>query len=349
MTRLIAALLLATGALRVHAAEPWTARAPLSEPRQEVGVAALGGQVYVIGGFRSNATIADAVEVYDPNADAWSFAAPLPTPLHHAAVATVGGKLYVIGGFTDALFLSPVASVFEYDPLGDSWTPKTPMPTARGSSAVAVVDGKIYAAGGSPAARESDFAVYDPIADGWTTLTNMPTPRNHLAAGAIAGKFYAAGGRSGGIAGITAALEEYDPNSMLWSAKAPMPTARGGIAGVVFQDRLYVFGGEGNPAHPAGVFAQNESYDLNSNTWDSHAPMSTPRHGTGAAVLATRIHIPGGGSVEGFGVTGVHEVFNPLSPPPVVVPTLPRWGPTVLACLLLATSLEIIHRRRRTA
>ena len=247
MLRLIAALLLTGGAHSAHAAEPWSQRARLPEPRQEVAVAGLDGEVYVIGGFRLDVTTADTVEVYDPNTDTWSLAASLPTGLHHTAAATVGGKLYVIGGLAGALF-SPVDSVLEYDPVGDSWTSKTPMPTARGALAIAVIAGKIYVAGGSPAARESDFAVYDPASDTWTTLPYMPTPRNHLAAGATAGKFYAVGGRSGGIGGITYALEEYDPNSMLWSAKAPIPTARGGIAGAVFQDRLYVFGGEGNPA-----------------------------------------------------------------------------------------------------
>ncbi len=344
MLRLIAALLLTGGALSAHAAEPWSQRARLPEPRQEVAVAGLDGEVYVIGGFRLDVTTADTVEVYDPNTDTWSLAASLPTGLHHTAAAAVGGKLYVIGGLAGALF-SPVDSVFEYDPVGDSWTSKTPMPTARGALALAVIAGKIYVAGGSPAARESDFAVYDPASDTWTTLPDMPTPRNHLAAGATAGKFYAVGGRSGGIGGITDALEEYDPNSMLWSARAPIPTARGGIAGAVFQDRLYVFGGEGNPAVPSGVFSENESYDPSSNTWETHTPMPTPRHGIGAAVINGLIHIPGGATTQGFGVSDVNDVFDPLAPPPLVIPIGPRWAPILFASLLLATSLAIVRRR----
>ncbi len=345
MCSLVAALLLAGSALHARAAEPWSARAPLMEPRQEVAVAALEGQIYVIGGFRGDASIADTVEVYDPNTDAWSSAASLPTGLHHAAAAAVDGKVYVIGGFSDPFFLSPVASVLEYDPVGDSWTPRASMPTARGALAVAVIDGRIYAAGGSPAARESDFAVYDPAANSWTVLTDLPTARNHLAAGAIGGKFYAVGGRSGGIGGITAVLEEYDPKSAQWSAATSMPTARGGIGGAVFEDRLYVFGGEGNPDVPSGVFSETESYDPNTHTWEVHTPMATPRHGIGAAALGGLIHVPGGATLEGLGATSAHDVFDPLAPAPTVVPTLPLWGSITLALLLLSLGLGASRAR----
>ncbi|RMF85364.1 MAG: hypothetical protein D6736_17420, partial [Nitrospinota bacterium] len=219
------------------------------------------------------------------------------------------GKLYVIGGLTGMRF-APVNTVFVYDPRADRWSPKAAMPAARGALAVAVIDGKIYAAGGSPAAREQDFAVYDPERDTWTSLPPMPTPRNHLAAGAMNGKFYAVGGRSGGIGGITDALEVYDPATNTWTAKTPMPTARGGIAGAVVKDCLYVFGGEGNPNHPTGVFAQSEVYNPQTDTWQGLPPMPTPRHGIGAAAIADRIYIPGGAEVQGFGVSAVHEAFQ---------------------------------------
>ncbi len=343
---LVAALLLAGSALHARAAEPWSARAPLMEPRQEVAVAALEGAIYVIGGFRADVSVADTVEVYDPDTDSWSFAASLPTGLHHAAAAAVGGKLYVIGGFTDALFLSPVDSVLEYDPIGDSWTPRASMPTARGAFAIGIIDGRIYAAGGSPAARESDFAVYDLATDTWTVLTDLPTPRNHLAAGAIGGKFYAVGGRSGGIGGITAILEEYDPISGLWSAGSSMPMARGGIAAAVFEDRLYVFGGEGNPGVPSGVVSETESYDPHTDTWEVHTPMATPRHGTGAAVLDGLIYIPGGATLQGLGgVSGAHDAFDPLTLAPTAVPTLPLWGSITLALLLLSLGLGASRAR----
>ena len=316
-TRRRTALALALGALigaPQNGEAAWSERAPLPEARQEVAVAELSGQVYVLGGFRSDGSVADTVEIYDPDGDTWTVAAPLPVGLHHAAAASVGGRLYVIGGFTDFLF-SPVDSVFEYDPNANTWTAKARMPAARGALGIGVLNGLIYAAGGSPLARERDLAVYDPGADTWTVLPGMPTPRNHLATGFINGRFYAAGGRSGGIAGITPALEEYDPESATWIARAPMPTARGGVGGAVVGGRLFVFGGEGNIADPSGTFSENEAYDATTDSWTTELPMPTPRHGIGAAVVLGLIYVPGGATTQGFGVTDSHEVFDPSSSP----------------------------------
>ena len=336
----VAAAIAAAATEPVRAAA-WSTRAPLPEARQELAVAALDGRTYVIGGFRGDASISSAVDVYDPSSDTWFPAAPLPTPVHHAGAVAAGGKLYVFGGWSD-FFATPLDTVYEYDPAIDAWTSKAAMPTARAALAVANVGGKIYAAGGSPAARENDYAVYDPVLDDWTDLSTtapMPTPRNHLAAGAVGGHFYAVGGRSGGgTGGITAALEEFDPATGLWSSRAAMPTARGGIAAAVFGSHLIVFGGEGNPNDPDGVFAEVEAYDAVEGIWRPLTPMPTPRHGIGAAEVSGLIYVPGGGPVEGFGVTDVHEVYDPAADLPVQVPALSFWGVTLLAALLLAAA-----------
>ncbi len=66
-------------------------------------------------------------------------------------------------------------------------------------------------------------------------------------------------------------------------------------------------GGEGT----SRVFGQNEAYDPAADAWASHAPMPTPRHGLGAAVVGDAIHVAGGGPVNGGGVqSAVHETFT---------------------------------------
>src|SRR4051812_42113377 len=49
----------------------WVALAPLGEPRQEVGVAEVGGQVYVVGGFRGDTAPTGTAEAYDIASDSW--------------------------------------------------------------------------------------------------------------------------------------------------------------------------------------------------------------------------------------------------------------------------------------
>jgi N-acetylneuraminic acid mutarotase len=315
----LAALLLLPALAR---AVPWSTRAPLGVARQEVAVAELGGLVYVIGGFDGSGTIVDTVEAYDPVGDSWSSVAPVPVPIHHTTATAANGKLYVIGGWSD-FFATALASVYEYDPLANSWSPpKTPMPTARGSPAAARVGGLIYVAGGWNAGLVNDFAAYDPVADSWTPLPPMPTGRNHLGAAALAGRFYAVGGRTDLGAGLNnvTAVEVYDPGGG-WSGVAPLPRARGGLAVAAASGRLYALGGEGNDEVPSGVFPDVDAYDPAANRWTRRPPMPTPRHGIGAAVLGGLVHVPGGGPVEGFGVSPVHEVFDPASGP--FVPALP--------------------------
>lgn len=285
----------------------WVTLTPMNEARQEVAVAALNGKIYVIGGIRRNASTADTVEAYDPVTNTWQFVAPLPMPVHHTAAASVNGKLYVIGGLSGLQF-SPTPGTFEYDPEENVWRPKQPLPRSRGALAVAVIAGKIYAAGGSPASRERDFAVYDPVSNNWTMLPNMPTPRNHLAAGAIGKKFYAVGGRTGGNLTLNV-VEIFDTETNTWTTGPSLPTGRSGIAAAVVNNVLYVFGGEGNASHPNGVFEQNEAFFPDEGVWRSRPPMPTPRHGIGAAAINNIIYIPGGGPVQGFGVTDVNEAF----------------------------------------
>ncbi len=66
------------------------------------------------------------------------------------------------------------------------------------------------------------------------------------------------------------------------------------MAAALLGGRMFVFGGE----HGGGVFFQNEAYDPATDTWATMAPMPTPRHGTGAAVVGDAIYIPGGGLVR---------------------------------------------------
>jgi hypothetical protein len=109
---------------------------------------------------------------------------------------------------------------------------------------------------------------------------------------------------------------------------------------------LLIFGGEGSAQDPDGVFPDVEAYDTVAGTWTQLTPMPTPRHGIGAATLGSRIHIPGGGPVEGFGVSAVHEVYDAtveLDLP--AVPALTQLGAAVCAAVLLAASFVKLRRR----
>ncbi|MCX8103759.1 MAG: galactose oxidase [Candidatus Bipolaricaulota bacterium] len=289
----------------------WESRAPLTVPRGEVAVAALLGKIYVVGGFDGDRRTSSVVEAYDPTTDQWTRIAPLPRGLNHPMAAGANGKLYVIGGYLGPGLSNPTDAIWEYDPATRQWSERAKMPTARAAGAAVALDGKIYVVGGARSGRSvGDFAVYDPAQNRWAELPPMPTERDHIAAGTHGTKIYVAGGRPPFIGGLNV-LEAFDLATQRWQTLAPMPTGRSGIAGAVVRGCFYVFGGEGNTQTVTGVYAQNEVYDPRTNSWEPQPPMPTPRHGIGAAALNDKIHIPGGGTRQGFSVSSVHEVYHP--------------------------------------
>src|SRR5262249_13263093 len=136
----VAGLLASCGESDVVSTGGWSTHAARSlGPRQEMGVAAVGGQVYVVGGFDGAGHAVATVEAYDPPTDRWIQRASLPAPLHHVNLASVAGKLYVVGALSGGSF-GATGTTLVYDPALDTWTPLPSMPagTPRRASGAAV-------------------------------------------------------------------------------------------------------------------------------------------------------------------------------------------------------------------
>src|SRR5215472_17903547 len=240
----------------------WRKLAPLGlGARQETGVAALKGLIYVLGGFTDELAIVPRVEAYDPGKDEWTEVAPLPFPMHHVNTTVVDDRLYVLGALMGGSFTA-IGDAFTYDPATGSWKSLTSMPlgTERGAGGTAAIGTKIYVAGGfRQNASVPDFSVYDTANDTWEVLPGLGEGRDHLIAAAAYEKLYVIGGRRDGV--LRGDVHEFDPAAGKWAARASMPTPRAGMAGALVVDRILVSGGEGNPRDPSGVFPENEAYD----------------------------------------------------------------------------------------
>jgi N-acetylneuraminic acid mutarotase len=248
------------------AADAWSSAGDIPEGVNHAGFAAVGGKLYIIGGFGGRSfSPTPSVRIYDPAGQTWRDGAPMPTPRGALAVAVLDGKIHAIGGNA-----------------------------ARGSSLEPHEHGT--------AARDNSVGtheVYDPAADSWTRLPPLPTPRNHLGAAVVAGKIHVVGGRVPGDMELTT-HEIYDPRTRSWSAGPPMPTGRSGIAVVAHRDRLYVFGGETIRRLARKTFDDAERFDPATERWDVLPPMPTARHGLGAAPLGDAIYVVSGGPRPGL-------------------------------------------------
>ena len=303
------------------AAGRWAPRAALPIPRSEMAWAtAAAGRMHVVGGYGEGAVNRAYHHIYDPASDRWLQGAPLPRGANHVAVASHEGRVYAFGGFVEQNRRSDT-NAYAYEIASDRWTPIAPLPRPRGAAAAVVQGGALHLIGGAsePAAERASVGwheVYDPKADRWSTRKALPGARDHVGCVAHSGQIHVIGGRFNTFEYNTELHHVYLPARDTWELRAPLPTARSGHGLVVYRGRFFAMGGEGGflvggVPRQAKVFGQMESYDPASDTWQRHAPMTTPRHAVGAAAIGDWVYVAGGGAVLGGAVqSAVHEAFT---------------------------------------
>ncbi len=301
----------------------WQARAPLPIPRSEMAWAtALGGRMHLVAGYGEGRVDRSYHHVYDPAADAWSTAAPLPRGANHVAVVAEGPLLYALGGFT-LQNRGADDSCFVWDSRTDRWRAIASLPRPRGAGSAVALGGRIHLIGGAgdPDDERASVAwheVYLPAVDKWERRRPIPAGRDHAGAVPWQDAIHVIGGRFNTFQDNTSLHHVYDAARDQWERRAPMPTARSGHGLAIVGGRFYAMGGEGREisggAATDSVYGQVESYEPATDTWQSHAPMPTPRHGLGAAAIEGTIYVAGGGPVVGGGIqSSLHEAFTPAA------------------------------------
>ncbi len=284
--------------------------ASLPTPRQEHGVVALLGEVYVLGGYTPNVT--SSVMAYDPTKDTWRAVADFPSPFNHPNAGVIDDQLYVGGFYAGTSLTGPAdGRTYVYDPMANSWTPRQPLPsgTERAGGCVAIVGQDMYVFGGGNSGQATSFvSVYHSAEDRWEALPPLPETREHCGAFSSGSKLYIASGRTHTIPEFRPTTLEYDPAAKTYVTKTPIPTPRGGAAGAVMGGRLFLFGGEGAD-NTLGVFSEIQAYDATRDSWETFPPMTMPRHGFGAATIGDRIYLPGGATREGGAASNANTVF----------------------------------------
>ncbi len=284
--------------------------AALPSDRQEHGVVAANGEIFVLGGYAPSVTA--SVIAYDPAADRWHSVADFPSPFNHPQAGVVRDKIYVAGFYAGTSLTGPATGrTFVYDPIGDGWSERKGLPAGseRAGGCVAVLGTNLYVFGGGNSGEPTSFAsVYDTAEDTWRELPPLPETREHCAAFASGTKLYIASGRTHTVAEFRPTTLEFDPETETYEDRTPIPTPRGGAASAVLGGLLFVFGGEGAD-NAQGVFPDVEAYDPKADAWQAFPLMLVPRHGFGAATLGDRIYLAGGAIREGGGASDTNTVF----------------------------------------
>jgi N-acetylneuraminic acid mutarotase len=238
------------------ATNTWHEAPPVPRRLHHFAMAALGGRIYITGGYKDSDFDPDQTEVwvFYPHAKAsaaWKRAADMPAPrAAHASVA-LNGLLYVIGGVT-----GNSTALWAYNPASNTWNTKlAPMPTQREHLTAAAANGRIYVIAGrwlpSPG-NMGTLEEYDPASNTWAAKAGMPTPRSGLTSAVVNGKIHVTGGEDLSSSMTYNQHEVYDPATNTWATYPDMPTSRHGLASAAVNGKWYVIGG--------GLLAGGQTY-----------------------------------------------------------------------------------------
>lgn len=165
--------------------------------------------------------------------------------------------------------------------------------------------------------------------DTWTSKAPLPTEREGFGVAVVNGKIYIIGGYPGIGSLFSNENQMYDPGSNSWIALAPMPTARVNFGIAVYQNKIYVIGGQDTAHaipgpnfidyHMEGLTGANEIYNPATDTWETKAPMPTPRNYLQANVVNGKIYLIGGQSQQRLEypptehTSNLTEVYDPAT------------------------------------
>ena len=216
----------------------------------------------------------------------WTTGNPMPDPLGEVSSAVVGTTMYVFGEGT--------GKTYGYDLLGETWDDTlAPRPNPGNHHACEVIGDKLYLIGGLGGGSAGRVQIYDTVLDQWTLGTPMPWAGGSCSSALIGGQIYVCGGIVGNT--TVSNLSVYDPDLDLWDqggALASMPTKVNHAGSATDGNQLWVFGGRQGGNFPQAGLDTVQSYNPNTNTWDSSdlvqsslEPLPLGRGGTGRAVF----------------------------------------------------------------
>lgn len=270
-------------------AESWSLSRPMPQVRANMASAAVGLDVYQIGGETAEG-VSNSVDIYAVHEYRWRVGAPKLTAVADAAAAVLAGEIYVIGG---RLNNGQVTGVVEaYSPLNNGWRPVTPLPRPVAGGVVLSDDAFIYLFGGFDGQEYlADSYRYDPTTQSWQSLPPLAQPRAYAGGGVAGGKLYVVGGADAN--GALASCAVFDPAGAVWAECAAMQQPRRGAGVAALLNKLYVFGGLA-----AGAGGQSEVYDPVQQSWTTiETPMLADWPAwsdMGTANVETRIYVLGG-------------------------------------------------------
>ncbi len=238
----------------------WTVLPDMPLGVSHVGIARIGDDIWIPGGFTTDRRPTDIVQIFNTKTQTWRLGPSLPELIASNGVARLGKQIHLFGGLEkDRATDIPRHYVWDTENPQAGWQQAAPLDLPRNHFSAVTVGGRIYAVGGAfghdipPVPEDVMFVhAYDPYLDLWTKKADLPARRSHNDPGTFAtsdGKIVTVGGRSffgvtDGNAKLT--MEEvtiYDPELNFWQELGTQELRRLAPNARVINDELYVGNG----------------------------------------------------------------------------------------------------------
>lgn len=275
----------------------WTTKTSMPTARAGLGVAAVNGKIYAIGGWYPCPI--NTTEEYNPSTDMWSSKQAMPTARMFFGTAVYQDKIYVMAG---KIGQKATNATEVYDPSTDTWTTKTSMPIACYDLSANLVNGKIYLIGGIKPLNGNNITcinttqIYDPTTDTWTIGTPIPNAVYCYASAVVDHKIYVISGSTLSPNTVTNLTQVYDTETDTWSTQAPITTPVNAPAGISItsgdSSKIYVIGGGGIQFKT--TYNLTQIYDVRSNSWSTGVSLPSCSFTLGVAELDETLYVVGG-------------------------------------------------------
>jgi hypothetical protein len=291
------------------AEDSWVTKAPMQQARGGLGVAAVNGKIYAIGGSNASGLyppiykggFVGTNEEYDPATDMWSFKTPMPTPRSDFAIVVYQNKIYCIGGVIGFHFAPWEGSVLRmktftlsgknevYDPATDTWETKASAPIDGMLMRASVLNDKIYLIDGK------HVEVYDPANDSWELKAEAPISSDDYGP---SGNFYdsaVVGNTLYVFSQSTKQLFTYDEKADVWNTDSTLSldvcyVRAGATVGVMAPKRIYFL----CLLRGMTPYSYTQIYDPATNSWTTGSLHFIARMDFDVAVLNDKLYAIGG-------------------------------------------------------
>jgi hypothetical protein len=271
--------------------DSWKTKSSMNQARTDLGVVAVDGKIYAIGGYtRNNSRVEDVVgtnERYDPRSDTWVSLESMPTPRGGFGIAAYDGKIYCIGGTIRNYTLvtlgthpfQPCAVNEVYDIAADSWSTKA-SPPINLHGQTHVINGNFFFI------TNNLLHTYDPVTDSWTEKAFTPSDSDMfvIVSAVVDNKIMI--GFSSRMHNVQKVMF-YEPVTDVWSGGVSSLSMFTGVTGVTSGNyapqKIYVLGFADVPH--SNISLTNQIYDPSSDAWSIGKAIPTYRHAFDVAVV----------------------------------------------------------------